>query len=263
MRLARRSPRRISGAAGAVGAPMARQYGVQTSWGAAVTPREGAAMAVLSTSSARLPTQADYVKPLQFVDSTPNANAPPAGWPKNTVGCPAPMVATANDSVVLQLQIRVPTNARSFSYDLDFYTAEYLDYVCSGFNDTYVALLKSGAPLDPARSGNVSFDASGEPINVNSSFLQVCTPGTQNGKSFACPLGTSELAGTGFSGDGVQDGATSWLRTTASVLPGETITLSFMIWNTGDHWVGSTIVLDDFRWSATSVAAPTTGRPPL
>ncbi len=252
-----------------VGAPMPKQHGIETAWGAVIRPHEGSAMAVLSTGSARTPGQSDYQKPLDDVHASPppppstsNENAPPPGWPKNSAGCPAPASNTANDSVVLSLTIRVPTNAKAFSYDFDFFTSEYIDYVCSPWNDSYVAILTSKAPLDPSHAGNVSFDALGNPINVNSGFFEVCSPGAKNGKTFACGLGTAELIGTGYSGDGAQDGATSWLRTTANVAPGETMTLQFMIWNTGDHWIQSAVVLDDFAWDAQGSTAPVTGRPP-
>jgi hypothetical protein len=35
-----------------------------------------------------------------------------------------------NDSVNLKLTIRVPTNARSFSYQFKFYSAEFPEYLC-------------------------------------------------------------------------------------------------------------------------------------
>ncbi len=246
------------------GTPMGKQYGIEQTWGSVVKPHEGKSMAVLSTGSARVPGQPGYMKPHDLVnDSTSNSSTPPPGWPKNSTGCDAPLESTANDSAVLQLQIRVPTNAKAFTYDFDFFTSEYLTYVCSAWNDSYVAILKSGAPLDASHSGNISFDTKGNAINVNSGFFEVCTPGTKNGHTFACALGTGELAGTGYSGDGKEDGATSWLRTTANVLPGETITLSFMIWNTSDHLLQSAVVLDNFTWSSQATTAPVTDRPPM
>jgi len=78
-----------------------------------------------------------------------------------------------------------------------------------------------------------------------------------------------ELQGTGFfiTGDnecGQTDsggGATGWLTTQAPVTPGETITLQFMIWNTGDQAYDSSVLIDNWQWvpSATSVS---TTRPP-
>lgn len=249
---------------GAVDA-LPRQYGIEPGWGTKILPKEGINMAVLSTGSARMPGQPDYMKPLQLTPGDKNTgheNTPPPGWPKNSPGCPDPTIKTANDSVGLQLKIRVPTNAKGFSYDFDFYTSEYIDFVCTEFNDTYIALLQTKAPLDPKNLGNISFDKTGGPVNVNSGFFEVCTPGTSgSGKSFACPLGTSELAGTGFEGDGAQDGATSWLETKAPVVPGETITLQFVVWNTGDHILQTTVLLDNFLWDAAPSTAPSTDRP--
>jgi hypothetical protein len=245
------------------GAPVARQYGIHPNWGSVTRPHEGSSLAVLSTGSARMPGQAGYLKPNSTIDSTTNENTPPPGWPRNSAGCQRPKTNLANDSVVLELKLRVPTNARAFTYDFDFQTSEYLGYVCSAFNDSYVAILKSGAPLDPSHAGNISFDAMGDAINVNSGFFEVCAPGSKNGKTYACRLGRAELDGTGYSNDGADDGATSWLRTTANVLPGETITLQFMIWNTSDHWLQSAVVLDNFQWSATGTTVPVTDRPPM
>ena len=246
--------------------PGGRQFGIQTAWGSAIKPRGGKSMVVLSTGSARLPSQPGYMKPLDILlfSNTPNESTPPPGWPRNTTGCPAPSKGQANDSVVLKLKVRVPSNARTFTFDFDFYTSEYIDFSCSAFNDTYVAILTSKAPLDPKFAGNISFDTKGNPINVNSDFFQVCTPGTSPGGviKYSCPLGRGELAGTGYEGgDTKQHGATSWLQTRANVIPGEEIEISFMIWNTSDHILQSSIVLDNWKWSAEGTTAPITDRP--
>jgi hypothetical protein len=123
--------------------------------------------------------------------------------------------------------------------------------------------------LDPKNAGNISFDSKGSPINVNSGFFEVCKPGTSDtgGKTFACAKGTKELEGTGFwpASDPFigepTNGATGWLETAAPVIPGETITLQFMIWDTGDHVLDSTVLLDDFKWDAKGTTAPVTDRP--
>ncbi len=244
-----------------VGAPLPMQYGIQSAWGSAVKPKAGASMAVLSTGSARTPAQAGYFKPRSYDGPTTHENTPPAGWPINSAGCPEPTKKTANDSVVLELVIRVPTNAKSFSYDFDFYTAEYIEFVCSEFNDTYAAILKSKVPLDPKNAGNVSFDKKGDPVNVNSGFFEVCSPASKAGRTFPCAMGRGELSATGYDVDGTEDGATGWLETKAAVVPGEEITISFMIWNTGDHELQSAVLLDDWRWGAEGTTGPTTTRP--
>jgi len=173
----------------------------------------------------------------------------------------------AYDSVVLELVIRAPTNAKAFSFDFDFYSSEYVEYVCQPYNDTFVALLDSKVGLDPARAGNVSFDAAGDPVNVNSGFFEACLPDSWLGRSFTCPRGTKELEGTGFDAvgktlvDPARNGATGWLRTKQAIVPGETLTLRFAIWNTGDHWLPSTVLLDRFEWSADPTTATVTERP--
>jgi hypothetical protein len=244
--------------------PAARQFGIHPTWGSVVKARGGKNMVVLSTGSARLPGQSQYMTPLDpfLISNTPNANTPPPGWPRNTSGCPSPTGKSANDSVVLKLKVRVPTNARAFTFDFDFYTSEYIQYSCSAYNDTYVAILKSKVPLDPKFGGNISFDTKGNPINVNSDFFQVCTPGSKGPLTYGCPLGRSELSGTGYEGgDSRQHGATSWLQTKANVQPGEEIEIAFMIWNTSDHILQSAILLDNWKWSAEGTTAPVTDRP--
>jgi hypothetical protein len=250
------------------GAPLPRQYGIEDAFGSNVTPRAGKSLAVLSSGVGRTPGQPSYMAFPKGTDCGTSSSAPPAGWPRNTKGCPASSSKTANDSVVLDLTIRVPTNVRSFRYDFDFYTSEYVEYVCQAYNDTFVALLDTKAPLDPAAAGNISFDGDGDPINVNSGWFQACAPDSWLGRSFTCPLGTTELDGTGF--DAVasalthpaQNGATSWLRTTQAVVPGEEIRVRFAIWNTGDHWLPSTVLLDDWVWSADPAKGSSTDRPP-
>lgn len=88
--------------------------------------------------------------------------------------------------------------------------------------------------------GNISFDSNLNPVSVNIAFFEVCS---------GCPLGTAELQGTGF--DLWNDaGATSWLETTAPVQGGETFTIRFAIWHTGDAAWDSTVLIDGFEWIA-------------
>jgi len=249
-------------------APDRRQYAVMTRFGAKVLPRAGSKMVVLSNGTARLPEMKDFQRPrLDSLSISGSEVTPPPGFPKNTAGCADPETDKANDSVNLRLTLRVPTNARAFRFDFDFYSSEYLDYVCSPYNDTFAAILHTKAPLDPKLSNNVSFDTKGNPINVNSGFFEVCTPGMihAGGKnwSFSCPKGTDELIDTGFwEPDAiVENGSTSWLETKAPVVPGEIMTLELMIWDTSDHVLDSTVLVDDFRWDRRSADKPVTGRP--
>jgi hypothetical protein len=105
---------------------------------------------------------------------------------------------------------------------------------------------------------NITFDSQKNPVSVNNSFLEVCSPGTHGGKQFTCPGGTADLQGTGFE----NHGATAWLQTQANVTPGSTFTLTFLAYDSGDHILDSTGIVDDFRWSAEPAQGGTsTGKP--
>jgi hypothetical protein len=250
-----------------IGAPLPRQYGVEPAWGTTIVPRAGKSLVVLSSGVARTPAQPGYVDLPKGTDSTTNANKPPTGWPRNTKGCPVTSVPYAFDSVALKLKVRVPTNAKSFTYDLDFYTTEYVEYACQAYNDSYVALLKTKSPLDPAAAGNISYTAEGDPINVNSVFFESCYPDSWLGRSYTCPRGVAELLGTGYDAidktfsNPARNGCTGWLTTTQAIVPGEDIEITFLIWNTADHWLPSAVLIDDWQWSADPTTSTVTTRP--
>ena len=130
------------------------------------------------------------------------------------------------------------SNASGFSYNFDFYSFEYPEWVCTSFNDQYIALVDP--PPADSINGNISFDSMNNPVSVNIAFFEVCA---------GCNLGEAELQGTGF--DTWDDaGATSWLVTTAPVEPMQELTIRFAIWDTGDAAWDSTVLVDNFRWIA-------------
>ena len=229
------------------GTPNPVSHGLLTGFGPNIQPREGKRMLVLSSGTARQPTDAGYKSPMGFEANT--TGTAPAGFPIDSPSC---SIQTANDTktydpVALELKIRVPTNAKSFTFDFDFYTYEYPVYVCSKYNDFFVAL-QDPAPAN-AQSGNISFDSQKNPVSVNNGFLEVCSPQTIKGKTFPCALGTSELTGTGFDKPGTH-AATGWLQTASPVVPGSIMTLRFAIWDMGDPILDSTVLIDKFQFSA-------------
>jgi hypothetical protein len=143
--------------------------------------------------------------------------------------------------------IKTPTNAKSFNFNLNFYTYEFPIYICSQYNDFFVAML---SPLPSGQvDGNISFDSQGNTISVNAGFLEVCYPQMAGNKNFPCLLGPGELAGTGFDSQPNGSAATSWLQTTSPVeLPGQEISLMFAIWDSGDGVLDSTVLLDNFAF---------------
>src|SRR5262249_44751582 len=143
---------------------------------------------------------------------------------------------------------RTPTNATSLSFNFDFYTYEFPKYICSVYNDFFVAMLspKPASQVD----GNISYDGKGNTISVNAGFLQVCHAQTaSNNVYFDCPLGPAQLAGTGFDVDFVgmpttNSAATGWLKTTTPLeRAGDKITVDFAIWDSGDGVLDSTVLI--------------------
>mgnify|MGYP001125190675 CR=1 FL=1 len=203
------------------------------------TPQMGSSMLVLSSGSAREPGDPQYKG---SSNTKGYKHGTPPGYPKESPACPGVTTGQAQDGVALELRIRVPSNAKSFTYQQNFFTWEYPQYICDRYNDFFVTM------MDPAPSalpdGNIAFDQDGNPISVNNSLLQVCSPGTHKGKTFTCPLGTDSLKGTGFE----NHAATGWLTTNAPVTPGSEITLRFAIWDSGDGRLDSTVLIDDFQF---------------
>jgi len=223
--------------------------------GANILPQEGNTFVILSTGFAGSPSTPGYVPPAPGTDRGVSGN-PPAdylaahgGALPTSFGClgACPAGIGANDSVSLHLTIRVPTNATSLSFRWFFLSSEYQAWVCTQYNDFALALLDSVAAGIPADK-NVMFDALGNPVTVNSAFLEVCVPQS----CYTCPAGTALLAGTGYE---VVGGGTGWLTATAPVVPGETIDLRFMVWDTSDGFYDSVLLLDAFEWGVEPPAA--------
>ena len=202
-------------------------------------------MLALASGTARQPNDPGYEEVSGF--DTDTTGITPTGFPKDSPACSG--VETANDTntfnpAALEVKIRVPTNAKSLKFKFDFYTSEFPSFVCSQYNDFFVAL--QDPPSPNAQSGNVSFDSQGNPVSVNNGYLEVCSPQEAGGKQFPCKLGTSELQGTGFD----ESAATGWLETVSPVKPGSIVTLRFAVWDMGDAVLDSTVLIDDFQFSA-------------
>ena len=146
---------------------------------------------------------------------------------------------SANDYVELRLQVTVPKDVISFSYDFAFFSTEYPTYFGSSFNDMYVGWLES-----EAWTGNVSFDGDGNPISLNAGFLDF--------KDDAGDL--AELSGTCMR----QHAGTNWLTTTAGVVPGEDITVVFAIFDLSDSILDSYALIDNFQWGCDPSDTPST-----
>lgn len=238
----------------------AMSHGLVPRFGAALV-QQGMSMLVLSSGTARAPGQPGFESPGGADMGT--SGFPPDGYPKESPSCPDVITGDCNDPAALQLEIRVPTNANSFSFNLNFYTYEFPNFICSTFNDFFVTMMMPPPPSLP--DGNISFDQDGNPISVNNSLLQVCVPQEAGDKNFPCPLGPDLLTSTGFDepGNSGPHAATGWLQTRAPVEPGSVVTLRFAIWDSGDHILDSTVLIDNFQWSVEPASAVETTPVPV
>jgi hypothetical protein len=263
------------------GAPAAGARSLRDGFGANVNTQFGDRLAVLSSGTAA--DNFDDANPgfVAFQDGDDNGltAAFPADWYAangnslpNANGCPAPTGNVANDPVMLSLRLRVPTNANSFSMSLFFYSAEYPEYVCTEFNDFFVALVDSADPMVPPDKNIAIYDdgANTWPLGVNilsaaPGLFTECTDGTisQCGAgatpNYAGCTSVAGLVGTGFDQagtttyscnySGFYGGGTGWLTVSSPVVPGETIDLRLAIWDTADGLFDSVVLLDNFQWS--------------
>lgn len=229
-------------------------------------PQQGSHMLGLSSGTARDPSDPGYQDVGGFDKGYTVSYA--NGFPAPAPACPGVTTGQPHDGAALRLVIRVPTNAQSFTFNSNFFSYEFPQYICSAYNDGFT-LEMAPAPKGASAGGNVVFDQSGNPISVNNALLQVCDAQTAGGKSFACPLGPGDLQGTGFGQDtaGTNHAATGWLQTTVNLDPslkGKDVTLLLAAWDSGDGILDSTALIDNFTWSTqpgqnTPVTTPSPG----
>jgi hypothetical protein len=253
----------VSGAPTAFG--LRSEFGSTTQW----APREGVSFAVIGTG---LVGDLDLPTPMGDMDVNPtNCNddlgidydpgsmlpapivtdgvtgdcvANPAlvgtGDCSNTIDAQFSQGGMANDYTEVRIEGDVPPDITSFSYAFAFFSAEYPWYYGSAFNDMYIAWLES-----ELWTGNVSFDASGNPISLNAGFLDFKDDGG----------GLPEFAGTCMA----RHAGTRWLSTTVPVSPGEPVTIVFAIFDLSDSIVDSYAFIDDFAWGCDGGDRPMTG----
>jgi hypothetical protein len=238
-------------------APQSAQFGLLDGFGPSVKVQLGQRMLGLSSGHARTPGQPEACNTHQCPGY--NLGEAPPGFPQNAPNCQQSDVI--RDDVGFQVKLRAPKNATGYKYVFKFYSFEFAEYVCTAFNDQYIALVDP--PPMGSLNGNISFDNNKNPVSVNIAFFEVCDP---NANDFAskcmsgcpqkpnpyCPNGAAELVGTGFAdGWGEDAGATVWLQSQAPIAGGEEFTIRFAIWDTQDQIYDSTVLVDGFQWIAT------------
>lgn len=288
------------------GTPLGDRSGhsIRPKFGGAILPLNGSALAVLSNGRAADATQtapgpnggapggnnvsatfnpqsgvniASCNSPLCIKDWLKTANPPlkaanelPAAPNCGQIAQPS----TANDSVMLVLTVRAPTNARAFSFNSFFFSAEYPEYVCTQYNDQLIALVDTpnGTPApipNPVDKNLMTFTQGNQkwPVAINisagTSVFSVCDAasmtqpcgGTQV-SNLSCKAGAGALAGTGFekpnAGNCLIGGGTYWLTTAGNVIPGDLVQLRIAIWDVSDALYDSTTLIDGFQWLASA-----------
>jgi hypothetical protein len=265
--------------------PVADQHGILPKFGDVIKPREGSSLGVLSSGYAKeydgapgTPFGGEDIDALKsWGQDWKTKGSLPNGYPKAASGCD--QSKDIHDIIDVKLELKAPANVSGIKFDFNFYSGEWPAYICSQFNDGFIAYL-SAQGFNNGAPDNVSFDKDNNPVSVNNGFFDRCTPGAPTGcapgakaGTSSCPGGTAELGGTGFGvvkdwcaaysfggGGGkstTNGGATGWLTSSAPVKGGETFTLEFMIWDTGDGILDSSVLLDNFTWAEGEVTTNT------
>ncbi len=226
--------------------------------------QHGVRMLGLSSGTARQPSDPGY-QPVWGFDKCYTSGAP-SGFPGQTPACGNVQFGKPHDGAALQVVLRVPTNAVTMSFDSNFFSYEFPEWVCTPYNDTYVVIMLPSPAGEPTNANeNIAFDSKGNIISINAGFLTVCNPTTHAGQegggnyTYACPEGPAKLEGTGFGSDSPAPpggkaeahASTDWLTTTASVtaLAGKSITLLFAVWDSTDGILDTTVLIDNFSWT--------------
>jgi len=233
-------------------------------------PLAGSNMILVSSGVAADKDDPGYVVPQsgtdfgnQFANPLPNLKGAPM--------CGQGAAPMAQDYTELVLSLKAPSNVTSYSFNFQFFSAEYPEYVCTQFNDKFLVLQES--PNEFQSPTNIAFDMQMNPITINNGFFSICTNDTSKPQTQHCTKPVTDLAGTGYEdtdgpsiplpfpipgADQPIGGSTGWLTTTAPVSPNETVTLHFIIFDEGDGILDSAALIDNFRWGTQQLEAPTT-----
>src|SRR6185503_14597333 len=146
----------------------------------------------------------------------PNPPLKDANSLPDSPGCSIAQTSESNDSAMLYMRLRAPTNAKAFSFNSYFFSAEYPEFVCTTYNDQFIALVDTpnGVPqpiANPVDKNLMTYTQGGQqwPIGINiakgTSLFSVCdsqvaSPGCWDPdvSVSSCSLGSMQLAGTGF-----------------------------------------------------------------
>ena len=246
----------------------AQQVSVLTALGQnqSLPPISGSTMAVLSSGKATGNENTGLDDCMGSEVSVPKVflDAHEGFLPSATSCNTTPKGKMANDSVMLRLKLRAPSNAMGFKFKFKFFSKEYPEFVCGNYNDFFLALMNGKSSKIPA-DHNISFDSNHNPVSVNNAFFTECTPGSCTAAKGCseCPNGDKDVKAylNPDTSNTVHAGATGWLTTSMPVEPNEVFTLDLIIFDASDvtydhgngygHLKDSLVLLDGFEWTTT------------
>ena len=185
-----------------------------------IHPRQGSSFALLSTGVA-------------------GTSAPEPGVDFGAGG-------TQDDAVHLSLEISVPEGSNRLSFDFNFFSAEYPDFIGSQFNDTFAAYI-----TDDNGTRQVAF------ASVNSSFFFPASNQVASGSGFdiftADPSGVDTEFGVGLPDAGL----TGFTSVSASFTSSTGIIhLDYYISDLGDGILDSAVLIDNVSFANFSLIDP-------
>ena len=182
------------------------------------------------------------------------------------------------DGLDWKIDLVAPPEAKAFWFKFVFFSAEYDEWIGSGYNDKFYAILEKGGEttvinFTSCREPDAYYDflcsdpegmlcEEGEKycyLAVNSAFSDCCWYG-------GCPDGFSsavgtDIAGTGFecamaeaADDSSNGSSTGWLRSAWPIEAGEHFSITFHVHDTGDDIYDSYMILDSFQFLKQTVS---------
>lgn len=194
-------------------------------WGA-IQPTRGNSFAVLSTGRSNAPT--------------------PYAEPGTDLGA----AGTAGDSTFLRLQMDIPAGVNRMTFDYNFLSTEWPEYVQSSFNDSFSVVITDRNGTRPAIPA----------VNVDNSAFQPAADtliGDNEALQFRIYVDdTFGIDTVNLTGANVDAGITGYQRVDIPIADDGTLTLDFEIHDVGDGLLDSAVVLDNISFATVELVDP-------
>ncbi len=156
----------------------------------------------------------------------------------------------AGDAVTFTIRVNVPAGVNRFTFDYNFLSSEYPEFVNSAFNDAFTVRITD-------RNGTRQALA---PVSVNSAAFQPASDtlvGPSSTFPFRLYVNTPTGVDTIFDNGGLMDaGITDFQRVEVEVADAGVATLEFDIRDVGDGILDSAVILDNFSFATVATLDP-------